>query len=445
MSTFNTSYVIELKDKFSAVARKAKDSLEGISRKVQKVSEKAVNLGKSFSLKLTAPIGLLGGMALKSAAKLETMQTAFRGILGSGEAASKMVSKLNDFTAKTPFQLEQVSKAAKQLLASGVEEEQITTRLKTLGDISSAANIPLTDMSSIFSKIQNKGKAMTEEILQMSDRGIPIVEVLSEKFGVAKDEVFEMASQSKISARDIDLAFKKMTSKGGFAHDAMINQSKTLSGVYSTMKDNVGLAAAEIGKVFLPLAKKIAIKIIEISQAVKNWVRQNPGLAKLLAIFGGILAVLGPALIVIGKIASGLAAMKVAFLAISAPIAVVSAAIVALIVHWHDLLAAMKMVWDWLKNTWVGKAGGVVVKGVKAVTSTVGKAVGSVKGFLGIEDQKKNDLQRVIQREFGDINANNSSRLDGEIKLTGRTDQVESASIKSSGQPGNVVMNMAGG
>lgn len=278
-----------------------------------RLGKKFTDLGKSMSLKVTAPIGIAGGLALRSAAKMETLETAFVGILGSADKASAMVKDLFEFTAKTPFQLEGVAASAKQLLAAGVASEDMTNQLQMLGDISAAANVPLQDMSAIFAKIKNKGKAMTEEILQMSDRGIPIIEILSKEFGVAKEAIFDMASKGQISFERIQKAMQNMTREGGFANKAMILQSKTLGGVLSTLKDNVDLSLGAIGDVFLEDAKKVAVKMIEIAQSIKVFAQENPALVKFMAVVAGIAAVVGPALIVIGQMALGIKAVAAAF------------------------------------------------------------------------------------------------------------------------------------
>ena len=76
-----------------------------------------------------------------------------------GEKALDMVKQLTDFTAKTPFQLEDVGAAAKMLLSFGVAGDDLIDRLQVLGDIASGATVPLKDMAAIYGKTLSKGKA----------------------------------------------------------------------------------------------------------------------------------------------------------------------------------------------------------------------------------------------------------------------------------------------
>jgi tape measure domain-containing protein len=247
-------------------------------------------------LAVGAAVAGVGTSVVRATASVQTMTVALESMLGSTSAANKLVDELKQFSAKTPFQLENIAAATKQLLAAGVQADQIVARLKVLGDIAAGANIPLADMASIFAKIQNKGKAMTEELLQLSDRGIPIIRELAEVMGVAESAVFELASQGKITADIMDEAFKRMTSKGGIFADQMIKQSGTLAGKFSTLTDNVNLLAAEIGDTLTPAMDGALDSMIDMTQGMTNFIKKgkeaNSTYQSLGTILGGL--ALGP-------------------------------------------------------------------------------------------------------------------------------------------------------
>ena len=64
---------------------------------------------------ITLPLAALGAGAIKSASDLETLETSFISLTGGAEEAVLM-SQLNEFTAKTPFQIDAVAKSARQLI-----------------------------------------------------------------------------------------------------------------------------------------------------------------------------------------------------------------------------------------------------------------------------------------------------------------------------------------
>ncbi len=280
-----------------------------LSRTVKSAGDSMSKFGQGMSLKATAPLALFGAVALKQSANLETLGVSFETMLGSAKKSKEMMNSLLSFTATTPFQLQGVAQSAKQLLAFGVEEGKVTERLRMLGDVSAGAGVPLKDMASIFGKVKSKGKMMTEEILQMSDRGIPIVQVLADGFGVAKDKIFEMASNSQISFDVMKQALGSMTKKGGIFFNQTQKQSETLAGRWSTLKDNFLITSAAIGDVLVEstglnkILKDMAEGMAPLAEKIKNFAQQHPMITKMILLFTGFVVVLGPLLIIFGQIA----------------------------------------------------------------------------------------------------------------------------------------------
>jgi len=170
---------------------------------------------------------------IAASAKMETVKVSFRSIMGGADGAARMVAKLNKFAAQTPFQLEDISTAARQLLAVGTKESAIEGTLKTLGDLAAANGTSITEMSAIYAKAQAKGKIDQEILNQLLDRGINIQSELLKVTGQTKDE-FKATS---VSVEDFNKALNNMAGSGGIAEDAMLNLSTTTSGLLSTLKD----------------------------------------------------------------------------------------------------------------------------------------------------------------------------------------------------------------
>ena len=211
-----------------------------------------------------------GKFLLTAAADMETLETSFISLTGSAEEAEKQVRILTNFTASTPFQIDGVATAARQLITAKGSTEGLTESLKVLGDISSAANIPIQELAAIYTKSFNKGKIQAEELNQISERGIPIIAQLAEQMGVTREEVFKLGSEGKIAFADLEEAFVAFGSEGGFAFEAMDLQSQTLNGQISTLKDTVGIAAASIGS---DLAEAFGVSdIIEGLRVTAEWV-----------------------------------------------------------------------------------------------------------------------------------------------------------------------------
>ncbi len=374
---FNISYLYQIIDKASrplvkisgaqkkvakfadVAATKAKrfsKALNNLRKRAGSAAAKMRSLGGSLTLRVTAPLGVLAGLALRSSANLETLQTSFESMLGSAKKARELTKQLVEFTARTPFQLEGVGKAAKQLLAFGVTTEELLPTMLFLGDIAAGSGGSISEMAAIFGKVKAKGRAFTEELLQLSDRGIPIIDVLAKRFGVTKEAIFDAASKGKISFEILEDAMKKMTAKGGIFFAQMDRQSETLAGLFSTLKDNISLALAELGD---SLSKSLDLKqlmkdlisgIQTATKAFAEFAKNNPALVKVGLIITGIAVVVGPLIASLGFLLVGFSLLSVPVLIAVAAIAALVAGGVALIVFWDDLVRSIKKVVDWFMN-----------------------------------------------------------------------------------------------
>tara|TARA_Y100000593_G_C4321560_1_gene344100 strand:+ start:3675 stop:5930 length:2256 start_codon:yes stop_codon:yes gene_type:complete len=339
--------IAELKVKIGANVTDFDKKLSKVQNNLQNVGKKMQSIGKGMTVGITAPLGLLGAAALKSASDLETMGVAFESMLGSGEAASQMVKDLSDFTAKTPFQLEGVGKAAKQLLSFGVQGDQVIGKLKFLGDIAAGANIPLSDMASIFGKSKAKGKAMTEELLQLSDRGVPVIDTLAKKMRVSKEAIFDMASKGKISFEILQDSLISLTQEGGVFANQMEKQSNTMAGIWSTLKDNIGLALADIGNSIVEgfdLKNALKSAIAWIQELTKRFKELSPQTKKIIVVVAGLAAAAGPLIAGLGFFASTvLPALITGFTVLTGPVGWIIGGITILTglwIKWGDVITA---------------------------------------------------------------------------------------------------------
>lgn len=243
-------------------------------RRARSTTEKfgivASRVAKASALALGASLVILGRRAISVAADMEVLDTSFTTLLGSAAESKKTIKDLTDFTARTPFRLEGVAGAAKQLIAAGVNTQNLQKELKMLGDLAAVTNVPLGDMAQIYSKAMNKGKLQAEELNQLAERGIPIMKELSDMYGVTKKEIFDMAAKGKIGFEDLNVAMQRMTSQGGIAYGAMKELSKTTIGLNSTFQDNLNLVLADLGEKILPIANHGLSKMIGYLGAIRG-------------------------------------------------------------------------------------------------------------------------------------------------------------------------------
>jgi phage-related protein len=198
-----------------------------------------------------------GKEILTQAGNFEQYQNAFEVLLGSVEKAKVLMGDLAEFAKKTPFRLEEVVTGSKQLLAYGFAQEDIIKNMKMLGNVSSALKIPLGDLVYLYGTTATQGKAMTKDLYQFMNRGIPIVDMLAERFGVTKDKIFDMASESRIGFKDIEVAMNSLGGEQGKWADLMDKQSETMLGKLSNLQDAWQQFTVTLGNIFLPVATQV--------------------------------------------------------------------------------------------------------------------------------------------------------------------------------------------
>ncbi|MBS1968665.1 MAG: tape measure protein [Bdellovibrionales bacterium] len=181
-------------------------------------------------------------------AQLETQTVAWKTLTGSAEGASKMVQDLGKFAAKTPFSQLGLDSMAKYLYNADLRGDELFGTLTKFGDIGGAfglAEDSIVEMVRQFGQMKNAGVAYTEDLNVFEDRGIPIMKALAKEHGVTTAEIKKMAGEGKLSYEMVQGAVDNMASgmKG-----SMEAQSKTFSGLMSTLADNASMLAAELAK-----------------------------------------------------------------------------------------------------------------------------------------------------------------------------------------------------
>jgi len=208
------------------------------------------NFGEISALADRVGTAIIGGMVagmsavIKAGADMQRVEVGFRSIMGSAEGASQMVDKLNQFTASTPFRLEEVAQSARQLIAVGTGVDDVNDRLRMLGDIAAASGNSIGDITAAFAKVQAKGKVELENLNQLAERGIPIFDELRKVTGDANMEF----GAGSVTVDEYNQALANMAEEGGFANDAMANLSETVSGKFSTAMDNLMLALGDFAE-----------------------------------------------------------------------------------------------------------------------------------------------------------------------------------------------------
>ncbi|MFF2123791.1 tape measure protein, partial [Kitasatospora sp. NPDC058184] len=134
--------------------------------------------------------------------------------------------------------------------------------LTLTGDAATIAGSSLEEMGSIFNKVQTSGKAYTDNLNQLADRGIPIFQWLQDEYGVTAEELSKMVKEGKVDAETFNKVIQENI--GG----AALESGKTLRGSFANMKAALGRAGAAVIEPFLPMMKAGLGKVMEFTDKV---------------------------------------------------------------------------------------------------------------------------------------------------------------------------------
>lgn len=234
--------VKKLKDEYAAFKEEAGETVEANDK---------------MSVSLTKVLGVIGGVtALKNfvtelvnvRGQFQQLEIAFSTMLKSKEKADKLMSELVDIAAKTPFDLQGVASSAKQMIAYGSSAENVGDELVMLGNVAAGVGSQLSEIAYLYGTLRTQGRAYATDIRQFAGRGIPIYEELAKVLGVTKDEVSGLVKEGKVGFKEVEQAFKNMTSESGIYYNLMQEQSKSLTGQLSNLGDAWDTMLNEIGK-----------------------------------------------------------------------------------------------------------------------------------------------------------------------------------------------------
>lgn len=232
------------------------ESRRGVRQTQQQVEQSGESIEKMFSRMKTAAAGALAGFSAKEfiqkvvevRGQFQQLEASFTTLLGSAAKAKDMMAQVADFAAKTPFDLQGVADGAKQLMAYGVQAQDVTDTLRRLGDIAAGLSLPLNDLIYLYGTTITQGRMYTQDLRQFMGRGIPLAEELAKQFGVTKDKVGELVTAGRVGSEEFIKAIKSMTDEGSQFGGLMDMQSKTITGQISNIEDAIDGMFNKIGQ-----------------------------------------------------------------------------------------------------------------------------------------------------------------------------------------------------
>ena len=267
-------------------ANRLKGQIRGIAGTAQEESDRLTTTLKSVAGAVGAVFSVQQAIRFVGALRdvrgmFQQLEIAFETMLGSAGKANALMAQLMDTARKTPFEMGDVARGAKQLLAYGVQAEEVNATLIKLGDIASGLSIPLGDLIYLYGTTLTQGRMYAMDLRQFMGRGIPMAEELAKQFGVTKDKVAELVSEGKVGAEEVRKAIDSLAT--GKFNNLMEKQAQSLTGQWSNLQDTIQQAFNEMGK----STEGIMGKAIQgASELIENYKEVGRVIAELVATYG---------------------------------------------------------------------------------------------------------------------------------------------------------------
>ena len=162
------------------------------------------------------------------------------------QVAKAFRNELHDLAAETPFSFMSVNKAARQMMAYGFALHDIVPMLINIGDAAAAfggSPVVIDRIVRALGQIRTYGRLKGQELLQLTEAGVPAHQILAEELGLTREQLSRIADQ-QISAED---AIKAILTGIQKRYEGMMEvQSRTLKGSIAAIRDNFLLVATQL-------------------------------------------------------------------------------------------------------------------------------------------------------------------------------------------------------
>ncbi len=190
--------------------------------------------GLGIGIGIDAIVGL-GSNVVSTIAKFEKLSSVLKNTLGSNSAARAALESIKEFSATTPFQVDEVTETYVKLSNRGLEPT--IKQLRLLGDIASSQGKSLDQLTeAILDATGGENERLKEFGIQAKKAGDTVTFAFK---GVQKT-----VANTPAAIRDALLSFGELAGVQG----AMAAQSKTLGGAVSNLLDTFDAISVSLGE-----------------------------------------------------------------------------------------------------------------------------------------------------------------------------------------------------
>lgn len=255
-----TSSVTQFSSQVSATSALVLGAVGGAASSIVGTMTSAIALMANSAV---SSLTQLGKTAVGLAMDLEKVTISFQTMLGGGDTgkarAQHMLEEIRQYAAATPFEQGPLRESARMLMQYGINAEKILPTIKMLGDVAQGDQQKLNGLSYAFAQMSARGHVAGDDLRQMINWGFNPLQEMARTTGRSMNELTDSMHKGQIPVKMLEDAFKSASSKGGAFFGAMEAQSKSLFGLWSTLKDDTNNVLTQIGTM---LVRQLGLKEI---------------------------------------------------------------------------------------------------------------------------------------------------------------------------------------
>lgn len=273
---------------FRDIQNAVHQTAERVEKDGKSIDDVISNIQNSMNIAIGGwSIGKFVNQMMQVRGQFQQTEMAFKTMLQSEEKADALMKQLIRTAAVTPFEVEDVTEGAKQLLAFNVAAEDVNKTLIGLGDVAAGMGMNLKELVMLYGTTIAKGKMDTMDLYQFLNRGIPIADEIAKVMGLdvtnAINEVQKQIKAGKVTSDIFIQAMQSMTAEGSKFGGLMEAQSKTITGQISNIEDAIEQMFNDLGK---SQEGVINTGLGVVSTLVENWETVGKVLMTVVAAYG---------------------------------------------------------------------------------------------------------------------------------------------------------------
>ena len=292
--------IADLLIKIGADSYEFQQKVQQVERDLGSLEKRLTSLGKSLSVKLTAPLAALGAVALKNA---DTQQQAEQRLLtalkGRTDIQQRLIAQAAELQSRSVLGDEVVIGQQAYLASLGMTEEQIGRVIEASAQLSAATGMTLD------SAVKNLAKTFGG---------------LTGELGESIPKLKELTVEQLKNGEAVDFILENYK---GFAESA----AQTALGPLRQLNNAWGDFLEHIGAAMMPFATKVTRALTVVVQMLQSL---SPAMKQVLVVMAGLAAAIGPLSLGIGAVIKVLPMLSAGLTALLSPVGLVVAAIVAL-------------------------------------------------------------------------------------------------------------------